>query len=170
MSASPKKSEPTRYMWMRLDEAMILGVDDLLHLHWAEVMRDGVPLIVDWPKYRRLERDGVYKAIAAVKGGVLIGYNSFFVQPTLHNATTKIALNDALFIHPDYRGMDGALLIGRSEKMLTEELGVQKIVYASKLPVNLGSGQGGARLGELLRKLGYQDAETIHEKVFLRGG
>lgn len=171
MSADPKKAEATRYRWMTLDEAFILGVDDLVHLQWSETMNDGVPLVVDWPRYRRMERDGVYKAIAAVKAGVLIGYNAFFVEPTPHHSTTLVAMNDVLFLHPDYRhGMEGVLLVSRSEKMLVEELGVKKISYGSKPYLDLGSRRGGATLADLLRKLGYQDAETVHAKVFLGAG
>lgn len=160
-----KPAAPITYRWITLAEAEALGVSDLVQLHWAEVVRDGVPLAPDWPQYRRLERLGIYRAVAAIKGGRLIGYNSFFVQPTIHHATTIFAINDLLYLEPEHRrGLAGALLIRRAEDLL-KTLGVRKVLYASKPYLDLARGSTNAKLAELFKRLGYTDAETIHEKL-----
>ncbi len=161
----PKPVAPTTYSWITLADAQALGVEDMVHIQWAETMRDGLPLVPDWGQYRRLERAGVYKAIGAIQAGRLIGYNSFFVQPTLHHSTSILAINDLVYIAPEHRkGLAGALLITRAESML-KGLGVRKIVYASKPYLDLARDSTDAKLASLFRRLGYTDAETIHEKL-----
>lgn len=158
---------PVTFRQMNLAEAAGLGLEDMVHLQWGETMKDGVPLVIDWPEYRRMERMGRYWALAAMQGRRLIGYNAFIVQPTLHHATTTIAMNDVIYLDPEHRvGLTGLQLVTRAEKMLREDLKIRKIVYASKPYLNLGHGKAGGTLADLLRKLGYLDAETIHEKVF----
>ncbi len=153
--------------WITLDEAMAAGVEDLLALHWQEVAMDQetFPLSPNWAGYRTLERSGVLRGIAAWKGGALVGYNVFFVQPTLHYSTSAWAVNDILYLAPaERRGLTGARLIRKSEEML-HGLGVRKVIYHTKLHVHLGHAKTNATVGRLLSALGYAHIEDVMAKV-----
>jgi hypothetical protein len=149
---------------MLLAEAVERGLEELVVEHHAETMRDRIPLAIDWAAYRKLERAGVYKALAATVDDRLVGYNGFFVQPVLHHMGTLVAMNDVLYVDPAERGVAGVQLVRRAEAWL-QAMGVRKIVYASKTYVDLSPTSRGATLGDLLDKLGYGVTETVHEKV-----
>lgn len=155
------------FAWETLDQVLAVGFEDLLALHWEEVAlnKDAVPLAVDWTQYRALERAGVLKILAMRQGGELVGYDIFFVQPTLHYATSTWALNDILYLAPEHRkGLAGARLIREAEQRL-RELGVQKVLYHSKLHLNLGRHSEGDTVGRLLRRLGYAHVENVWAKM-----
>jgi len=150
-----------------INDALRDGFEDLAAEHWAEVAldKDAVPLSPDWPKYRWLEKAGILKSITARRAGRLIGYDVFFVQPTLHYSTSTWAVNDILYLDPEERrGMAGARLILESEKLL-REMGVQKVLYHTKLHVHLGHGKARGMVGDLLLKLGYKHVENVMAKL-----
>lgn len=147
-----------------LTEARGSGLDELIHAHHEEVMRDGIPLDVDWREYGRLERAGQYEALGAFVGPRLIGYNAFFVYRPPHNAGTLVAINDVLFLEREHRhGSTGLALIQGGEKM-AHRRGARRLVYASKTYLDVGP-EGQAKLCDLLQKLGYRVTETVLEKL-----
>ena len=155
------------FKWLNLSEAMANGFEDLATLHWQEVAldQDRVPLAPDWTKYRHLERAGVLKAIGAWDRGRLVGYDAFFVQPTMHYSTSLWAVNDILYLDPDHRkGLAGARLIRASEGLL-KEIGVEKVLYHTKLHVHYGHGKARGTVGDLLSALGYKHVENVYAKM-----
>lgn len=155
------------FAWETIDQARADGLDDLLALHWEEVAlnKDAVPLAIDWPRYRVLEKTGALKALTMRQDGALIGYDVFFVQPTLHYATSTWALNDILYLTPEARkGLAGARMIRTAEQML-RELGVQKVIYHTKLHLNLGRRTDGDTVGRLLAAMGYTHVENVWAKM-----
>jgi GNAT superfamily N-acetyltransferase len=158
---------PPRLEWESLDRALASGLEDMLVQHWEEVAldRDRFPLVPDWDRYRMLERVGVLRAVSLRTDAGLLGYNVFFVQPTLHYSTSTWAVNDILYLHPDHRkGLAGARLIRGAEPMLAT-LGVQKVIYHTKLDLYFGHGKARATLGTFLERLGYRHAENVYAKV-----
>lgn len=150
-----------------IGDALRDGFEDLAALHWEEVAlnKDTIPLVPDWDKYRYLERAGVLKSICARRAGKLIGYDVFFVQPAMHYSTSLWAVNDILYLDPEERrGLAGARLVRQSEKML-RDLGVQKVIYHTKLHVHLGHGKAHGTVGDLLIKLGYKHVENVLAKT-----
>lgn len=138
-----------------LDALRADGFDDLLVENFAETgMHDDVsPLAVNWPAYYGLERSGVLRSFALRRGGRLIGYTLFFLQPTLHSRRTVWAVNDLIWVRPDERrGRAGVTLIRRSEQLL-REAGARVILYASK--PDLSNKHGYDSVGRLFAKLGY---------------
>ena len=128
----------------------------------AEAVPSGLPFDPDWAQYRRCERLGTYKGLAAFVGGQLVGYNAFWVQPTMQHRSVKQALNEALYLEPEHRrGLAGARLIRDAETWL-REMGVRRIVYYAHPDLNPRSTD--AKLAELLRRLGYLAVETAHAK------
>lgn len=77
----------------------------LLRDHWEEVAiyKDKVVLDVDVERYMLLEDTGVLHIVTARDEGELVGYFVSFINPHLHYRQTTYALNDVLFLHPDYR-------------------------------------------------------------------
>lgn len=157
--------------WMTIGDALSAGLEDMLIEHWEEVAldREAVPLAPDWAKYQMLERAGVLKSLAAMRAGRFIGYNVFFVQPTIHYSTSLWALNDILYLKPSERvGMAGARLIREAERRF-RDMGVVKVLYHSKLEPPEGrrstSGKAASTVGDLLLKLGYRHIENVYAKM-----
>jgi len=149
-----------------LEEALAAGLEDLLVLHWEEVAQDhrDAPLAPDWPKYRHLARAGVLTVFGAWRGVRLVGYNVFFVQPTLHHANTLWALNDLLYLEPEERlGSAGIRLVSFAETELAKR-GVKKVLYQPNIIAHFGRGKARGTVGDLLAKLGYRHVENVYAK------
>lgn len=145
-----------------LAEALSHGAEDMIARH-AEEVPSGLPLDVDWPQYRKLERAGVYRVIGAFAKGRLVGYNAFFVQATLQHRSTVQAVNDVLYLEPEHRrGALGIRLITEAEPLLIG-LGARRVAYASHPDLNRSSTT--AKVAALLTRLGYDVVETAHAKL-----
>lgn len=135
-----------------------MGLEDLLANHYAESGEDQerFPLAPDWPRYRMMERTGSFRAmLMRGRTGALIGYNAFWVQPNMQCSTMLWALNDVLYLAPEYRkGLAGVRLITRAETDLTAA-GVVKFVYPGV----------GATLATILGARGYRDSGRVMSKV-----
>jgi GNAT superfamily N-acetyltransferase len=156
---SKSRPDPV-YAWESVSGFLRDGMEDLLTAHW-----DTIPLAVDWEQYRWLERHGILRAISMRQAGQLIGYNVFFVRPTLHYSTSLWAVNDVIYLDPDHRkGMAGVRLIRAAEPML-RGIGVQQVLYHTKMHVHLGHGKARGTLGRLLTAMGYNLAEEVYSKI-----
>lgn len=150
-----------------IDQARAEGFEDLLVAHWEEVETDPSPMAPNWPGYYALERSGILKMLLLRRGGRLIGYSVWFVQPPLHHRATPWAICDLLYVEPDERkGWTGAFLIRQSERLL-RGLGARVIVCNVKprsRRENLDYQRGRDSVGHLLRRLGY----ALYEEVWAR--
>jgi len=132
-------------------------IQPLFDKHWAEIAMfpDKIKLDVNWEKYYELQEIGVLRAFTARCDGKLIGYSVFFVLPHIHYQKDVFAMNDILYIDPDYRkGRNGVGLILYSEKKLKEE-GVSVIKIDTKFS---------NKVGELCSLMGYTKAEVSYMK------
>lgn len=140
------------------------GLAAVVEKHWQEVRMhaDRMPLAVNWAKYRDLERLGILKVMAARQDDRLVGYASFMVMPHLHYAETIHAMNDAIYVDTEVRGV-GIGLIRACEKALAElgEGQWVRILYHAKIHVE--QERGG--FGRVFNALGYQAFETTHDKL-----
>lgn len=160
-------SNELTFAFETINDALRDGFEDMAALHWEEVAldKDAVPLAPDWDKYRWLEKSGILKSVVMRRSGRMIGYNVFFVQPTLHYATSIWAVNDILYLDPEERrGLAGVRLIKAAEILLAE-LGVKKVLYHTKLHVHLGHGKAHGTVGDLLIRLGYKHVENVMAKL-----
>lgn len=145
--------------WIEFDEALALGVEDMLYANWEEVAggQADYPLDPDWPKYFMLERAGIYRSVAARQDGKLIGYSGYFVQPTMHHRASVWAVNDLLYLDARHRrGLTGVHLIEASIGLL-RTLGVKRVIHSVTLHSPRRNGH--ARLGRLLSRLGFAHDE-----------
>ena len=128
----------------------------LLQAHWREIAHyQDIELKPDVETYARLQAAGQLRCYTARDSGRLIGYVVFFVRPNPHYATSLQAHQDVLFVALDYRkGMVGVRLIRFAEQRLKAE-GVQVIYHHAKRT---------NKVGELLKRLGYELVDEIYAK------
>lgn len=134
-------------------------VDELLKLHYEELAmnKDHIKLEPMWDEYASLERMNRFVLYTARNNGVLVGYAAFFVMPHMHYASTRLAVNDVLFLHPDYRKSTcGFKFIKYADEMLTESGLVDKIIWHVKYSLDWSN---------VLHKLGYADEEKVVGKI-----
>jgi hypothetical protein len=137
-------------------------MQELTRLHYEEIAlhKEAIPLDPMWEEYATLERIGRLVIFTARDEGKLIGYGFFFINQHMHYARTKIAINDVLFLHPDYRKgtMAGIRLIRFCEQQLAQ-MAVDKITWHIKVKHDWGA---------ILDRMGYADEDIVKGKM-LRG-
>lgn len=129
----------------------------LFQLHYQEVGQPDMVLDPDYDRMKMMEDAGMVYILTARDEDRLVGYAAFIVQRHIHYKQSMVALNDIIWLHPDYRkGRLGMRLIQLSEVALTAK-GATKIYYHVKLPPH--------DFGPLLEKLGYRFVERNFAKV-----
>ena len=106
----------------------------LLEDHYEEVAmyKDKIKLNPDYDKYLKLAEMGMMHCVTVRDDKKLVGYFISFIQPHLHYQDTIYALNDILYLDPQYRGTNAAVkMFVFAEEQLREE-GVDVIVLHMK--------------------------------------
>lgn len=135
-------------------------VKPLLEAHWDEVaMWPDQILNPDWDLYRMVEDAGMVRAYTVRDAGVLVGYALFFVRPNIHATHVLMAVQDVLYVMPEYRGKWGARFLLWIEAQLRQE-GVGMICQGTSPRHDLGA---------LFARLGYVQFSTTWAKT-LAGG
>jgi GNAT superfamily N-acetyltransferase len=77
---------------------------------------------LDWARYMEAQDKGEFFLVTARIGiGKLVGYMAIFLQAHLHYKQSKVALDDAHYLMPEYRGQGaGKKMIEFAEKTATE--------------------------------------------------
>lgn len=134
---------------------MILGeIDSLLKMHYDELTlnKEHVILDPDWERYADLEKQGKLIIYTARDGDKLVGYSVFFMNQHIHYKNNLFAMNDVLFLHPDYRKNScGPKLIMFCDQELSK-LGKVKITWHVKFTRDFRP---------ILHRLGYVDEEVM---------
>ncbi len=141
-------------------ETLAKEVAPLLERHWREIAhyQTAVPLAVDFGVYERASMQKRLLILTARDEGKLIAYCVFFITRSPHYTSTLYALNDVLYVVPEYRNTrTGLALIRESEKRLRER-GCQRISWHVKEKNADGSLNP---LGTILSRLGYA-VEELH--------
>jgi hypothetical protein len=139
-------------------EKLVEDIKPLLELHYQELTlnKEHIKLDPDWHKYSILAKNKSLVVITARDQGKLVGYSVFFITNHLHYQQNKMANNDVLFLHEDYRkGTTGIKLIKESEKAL-KDLGIIKILWHIKFAKDFR---------KILYRLGYHDEDAIVGKI-----
>lgn len=128
----------------------------LLEAHYHEIAHyHDIPLDPSIEGYEALEDAGFLRCFTARHDGALIGYAIFMVRANMHYQGSVQAVQDVLFLHPDYRRADtGRSLIRAADDALRTE-GVQVVYHHVKHAFDFGP---------LLASEGYEPVETIHAK------
>ena len=124
----------------------------LIANHWKEVaFHKDIPLDPDYEKYKQMEESGSLRCFTARAQGKLVGYSVYFVQTHLHYKQTLYAMQDLMYIDPEYRGRGMAFLDWCDSQM--KEEGVQ--VSMLHVKVNLD-------YGPALKRIGYEPIDRIY--------
>lgn len=128
----------------------------LLFAHWTEIAHyQDISLDPDVEAYAKVEEMGALRCYTARADGLLVGYVVFFVRHNLHYRVSFQAVQDVLFLSPEYRhGGAGVKLIRYSERQLAED-GVQAVYHHAKRT---------NQVGKLLLRLGYEHIDEIYGK------
>lgn len=105
----------------------------------------------DYDSYLEMEKIGRLKVFSLRYGGKLVGYSAYFLLPHRHSKRAKLAVNDMIYVVPEYR--NGPIIrkcLSVVEKVM-EHLGASVLCYS--VPV-------GKSFKELLNRMGYVDVET----------
>lgn len=129
----------------------------LFEAHWKEIAvnQEKVPLDPDYDKYYLLEDMGVLHVVTARDNGTLVGYFVSIIETGLHYKQNVFAINDILFIHPDYRkGSVGIKLIKFTEQCLKDR-GIDVLVMRHKAAHDFS---------RILERLGMTHTESVYMK------
>lgn len=133
------------------DEAM-----PLFERHYRDVAHyQDITLKINQEHYNQADALGVLRCYTARMNGDLIGYCVFFVRHNMRYFDSLQALQDVLFLLPEYRGKSaGVRLIKFCEDRLRQE-GCQVVYQHTKAASNVG---------KLLERLGYEHIDNVYGK------
>jgi GNAT superfamily N-acetyltransferase len=132
----------------------------LLERHWDEIARnkDVMVLKPNVQAYAALESAGLLIGLIAYDGEQPIGYAVTVLNHShLHYADLATAMNDVLFVLPEYRGASraGLRLIAETER-IAKERGAQLVMWHAKRDTALEG---------LLPRLGYEVQDVIYSRA-----
>jgi GNAT superfamily N-acetyltransferase len=135
-----------------IDEAL-----PLLAKHHAEIdSYPDIPLDVDRERYAAVEAAGGLRVYTARCEGLLLGYAVFCVSRNAHSRDSLQAVQDAVYLDPDYRRGDiGISLLRYAERQMAAE-GVELLHHYVK--------RRHPMLGRILARLGYEHTESTFSK------
>lgn len=107
----------------------------LLHLaHWGETEkhRHGLQMNPDYEAMKAAERRGEMVQFVARAGGQLVGNCRVYVKTSLHTGT-RFAVEDTLYLTPEFRGGRNALRFIQFAEAGLHAIGVREIRCTAKL-------------------------------------
>jgi len=139
-----------------LAELRAAKVDALLVEHYHEIAHyQDIPLEVDYAVYELAEAAGKLRIFTVFVEDELVGYASYFVNHNPHYMSSLQAVQDVLFLKPQYRGLSiGRALVAYADMMLAAE-DVQVTYQHSKVAHPMDA---------VLKLEGYECIETIWAK------
>ena len=128
----------------------------LLMAHYEEIAwnKDKIPLDINFEAYLKLEKAGILIVFTARQGFDLAGYSVFFVNTSPHYNSTKYAINDVIFVKPEFRGTTGLKFAKFCEAEL-KTMSVKVITYHIKDKFDWSPA---------LVRIGYEKMESILSK------
>jgi len=103
----------------------------LLREHWKEITHwKDIPLEPDIDGYKQIEDAGMLRCYIARSAGQMVGYAVFFIRTNLHYKSSKQALQDVIYIDPQFRGI-GLKFVDWCDQQLRAD-GVQVVFHHFK--------------------------------------
>ncbi len=129
----------------------------LFSLHWKEVAayQDDIELDPDYDRYLQMEKAGVIRSYVLRADGRVVGYWIFFVTPHPHYRQDRFAVNDIVYVDPEYRRADITPHCFHAVEQELRREGVSVITYHMKTYKPFQS---------LLEGLGYDHLEHLYGK------
>ena len=139
-------------------QAVIEDIKPLLEEHNKEVAlyQDEIELDPAYHMYEAMYQAGSLDIFTAREEDTLVGYVLTFIHPSLHYQNDVFAVNDMLYVHPDYRHTEVApTLLTELEKRMKEK-GVSMMSFHMKTYKTFEA---------LMDFLGYDKAEFLFTKL-----
>lgn len=139
-----------------VDECL-MEIIPLLREHWEEIAwyKDKIKLNPDYGVYYQMEANGILHIVTARDDGKLIGYYISLVTPNPHYKDHFFAVNDILFVLPEYRGGTTAYRMFKYAFDKLTERGASVITIHMKTD---------AMFDGLCEKLGMERQEYLYTK------
>ena len=139
----------------------------LLRKHDAEIMakRQWGPLCIDLPRYLALEQQNMLLLITVRAGTRLVGYSIDVISRDLEYAKTPLAMNQLIWLHPDFRTGRGLSLVrqpGFQLLMIREKMLDDLKITRRKMTAMVWH-----NFGPLLKKLGYELEHVGYQRVVM---
>lgn len=127
-------------------------VKELVGVHHQEVEDGKWKINPDWNRMVRANEDGSYLFIAVRDDERLVGYSADWITDNLHYKGRKSAVNDGVYMAPDYRhfGLTEALLMKVKEELRVLGVDSHSVTLKVKNPCRT-----------LMEQLGYVNQELI---------
>jgi GNAT superfamily N-acetyltransferase len=129
----------------------------LFEHHWEEV-EDYAINEHPTPKvesYANLEEKGLFKAMIARNNGKLVGYCFFYLYNHMHYPHKIYALNDVLFLLPEYRRTNAGINLMKEAEKMVVDAGAVSILWAVR---------DFRDFSPVLKRMGYHKQETVYFK------
>lgn len=132
-----------------------IGETFVKHHEEVESFAEEVPLDIDRGQFEALEAAGVLHTISARDDRELIGYYVSMIMPHSHHKGSLFAVNDILYINPEYRSSGiAAEMITFAEKDL-REMGVVVMAFSMKVSHPFKN---------LAEHLGFEETDIVYSK------
>lgn len=130
---------------------------EILPLHWEELAlnKDKVPLHPRYDIYLNNDAEGAILFATLRSKGVLVGYYVGFTGSELHYKTCSGLRQDIFYVHPEFRGVRGGVLLFKAVENEAKRRKIQRMIGVSKCH---------ADSSRLFDFLGYEKIETVHSK------
>jgi GNAT superfamily N-acetyltransferase len=140
-----------------LYDAVVDEIQPLIHAHWEEIAsaKDKIKLNPDYSMYKSLNDARVLRIFTVRNEGKLIGYFIVICNPHMHYSDHVYAMNDIIYIDPEYRGSTIAFKLLRSVEKRLKQDGVSVLMINMKVH---------APFDRLLEKLEFKNTERVYTK------
>lgn len=110
-------------------------IKPMLFAHWEEIAlnKDKIKLNPDYERYYVMEQLGLLRSVIVRDEGKVIGYYISMLAPHLHYKDCYTALNDILYLAPEYRKSDVAYKMFKFAEADLKELGVDLMFLHMKI-------------------------------------
>jgi GNAT superfamily N-acetyltransferase len=110
---------------------------------------------MDWTEYLDAQSDGEFFLVTARLGDRLVGYMAVFIHPHLHYRATIVAVDDAHYLMPEFRGQ------GAGKKMIDFAEQTAKARGATVFSMRCKAAQSH---GHIFESLGYKLTDLVYLK------
>lgn len=129
----------------------------LIEQHWQEIaVWQDIPLAPNWLAYEQMEGASALVIYTVRDDARLVGYAVFFMRSHIHYKNHVWALNDIIWVHPDYRN-------GRIGLELTQ-FWENDLKSRNVHVVHVNAKVAHPALGYVLKQSQYQTVEIGYEK------
>lgn len=142
----------------RICPALIAELMPLLQAHYHEVAHfTDIPLDPNWDLYEKIDKMGNLRVYTARIDGVLVGYEAFFVNRSMHYQSALYACEDVLFVDRSARGARIGIGLMQFAHASLKAAGVTVVMHHTKHREDLN-------LAPLYRRVGLEPIDDLWGK------